>query len=105
LIDVLFKTPPGTVAEEVVPLRDRFAIVATDEVIAADPAADPEGVAQLRTQLEGDMRADLLTQFETALRRDYPVEIDSAALDQLISSDGMLPSAPAGPAMPPGGLL
>ena len=105
LIDALFKAPPGTVAKEVVPLRNRFAIVATDEVIAADPAADPDGVAQLRTQLEGEMRADLLSQFEAALRRDYAVEIDNAALDQLISSDGMLPSAPAGPMMPPGGLL
>lgn len=105
LIDALFKAPPGTVAKEVVPLRNRFAIVATDEVIAADPAADPDGVARLRTQLEGEMRADLLSQFEAALRRDYAVEIDNAALDQLISSDGMLPSAPAGPMMPPGGLL
>jgi hypothetical protein len=47
------------------------------------------------------MRSDLIAQFETQLRRDYPVEVDGAAINRLIGSDGMTPSAPAGPL--PGG--
>ena len=39
------------------------------------------------------MRSDLLAQFEAQLRRDYPVEIDGAAINRLIGADG---SAPAG---------
>ena len=61
-------------------------MVGTDEVIAADPAADPEAVEQLTRELEGDMRSDLIAQFETQLRRDYPVEVDGAAINRLIGA-------------------
>jgi hypothetical protein len=58
-------------------------------------------VAQLTRELEGDMRSDLIAQFETQLRRDYPVEVDGAAINRLIGEDGLTPSAPASPL--PGG--
>jgi peptidyl-prolyl cis-trans isomerase D len=96
VVRALFATEPGDVAGEVVELNEGFAVVATDEVIAANPAADPEGVEQLARELEGDMRSDLIAQFETQLRRDYPVEIDGAALNRLIGPDGLMPTGSAG---------
>ncbi len=85
----------ATSPSQVIELDDGFAVVGTDEVIAADPAKDPDGVQQLRTELETDMRNDLLAQFEAELRRDYPVEIDGAAINRLIGSDGQMPASGA----------
>jgi peptidyl-prolyl cis-trans isomerase D len=96
VVRALFANQPGKVAADVVELEDGFAVVATDEVIAADPAADVEGVKQLTSELEGDMRADLIAQFETQLRRDYPVEIDGTAINRLIGPDGLTPTGSAG---------
>ena len=96
VVRALFATEPGGVAEDVVEVNAGFAVVGTDEVIAADPAADPEAVEQLARELEGDMRSDLIAQFETQLRRDYPVEIDGAAINRLIGPDGLMPTGSAG---------
>ena len=95
MVRALFATAPGQVADHVVELGDGFAVVATDEIVAADPAADPDGVKQLRTELEGDLRNDLLAQFEAELRRDYRVEIDGAAINRVIGADGQLPGGPS----------
>ena len=84
VVQALFATAPGKVADEVIQLDDGFAVVATDEVIAADPAANSEGMEQLARELEGDMRSDLVVQFEAQLRREYPIEIDGAAINRLI---------------------
>ena len=89
-VRALFATPPGEVADEVAALGDRFAVVASEEVIAADPAADPDGVERLAAELEADMQTDLIAQFEAQLRRDYPVEIDAAAINRVIGADGLL---------------
>jgi peptidyl-prolyl cis-trans isomerase D len=103
-VRALFATPPGQFADEVVELPDGFAIVATDEIIAADPSAAADAVEALRTELQNDIRGDLLAQFEAQLRRDYPVEIDGAAINRVISSDGELagavPRALPGPSAP-----
>jgi parvulin-like peptidyl-prolyl isomerase len=88
MVQALFRTEPGEVADAVVATGTGFAIVATDEVVEADPAADPNAVAQLRSQLEAETRNDVLTQFEAALRRDYPVEIDGAAINRVIDPEG-----------------
>jgi peptidyl-prolyl cis-trans isomerase D len=95
VVRALFATEPGHVAEKVVELSDGFAVVGTDEVIAADPAKDPDGVQRLRTELQANMRNDLVAQFETDLRRDYPVDIDGAAVNRLIGSDGAMPASGA----------
>ena len=100
VVQALFATAPGKVADEVIQLDDGFAVVATDEVIAADPAADPEGLEQLARELEGDMRSDLVVQFEAQLRREYPIEIDGAAINRLIG-EGFAPAGP--PARCPAG--
>jgi peptidyl-prolyl cis-trans isomerase D len=93
-VRALFATAPGQVADHVVELPDGFAVVATDKVIAADPAADPDGLKQLRSELERGLRNDLLAQFEAELRRDYRVEINGAAINRVIGADGQLPSGP-----------
>jgi peptidyl-prolyl cis-trans isomerase D len=89
IVHALFTAKPGGVADKVVETPTGFAIVAADEVIEADPSADPDAVAQLRAQLENETRNDLLTQFETALRRDYPVEIDGAVINRLIDPEDL----------------
>ena len=90
----LFQTEPGKVAEQAVELGDAFAVVATDAGIAADPAANPQGVERLKAELAADMQNDLLAQFENQLRREYPVEIDGAAINRVIGADGQLQGAP-----------
>jgi peptidyl-prolyl cis-trans isomerase D len=89
IVQALFATEPGTVASQVVPTATGFAIVATDEVIEANPSADPDALARLRTELEAETRNDLLSQFEAALRRDYPVEIDPATINRLIDPEDL----------------
>jgi peptidyl-prolyl cis-trans isomerase D len=101
VVRALFATDPGEIAGEVVEVGDGFAVVATDEVIAADPGADPAAVDRLAREVEDEMRSDLIAQFETQLRRDYPVEIDGAAINRVIGSDGLGATGPAGTA--PGG--
>jgi peptidyl-prolyl cis-trans isomerase D len=90
MVQALFATEPGKVASEVVATGTGFAMVATDQVVEADPSADPNALAQLRTQLEAETRNDVLAQFEAALRRDYPVEIDGAAINRVIGPEGGL---------------
>jgi peptidyl-prolyl cis-trans isomerase D len=103
VVRALFATAPGKLADQVVELGDAFAVVATDEVIAADPAADPDGVERLKNELAADMQSDLLAQFENQLRHDYPVEIDGAAINRVIGGDGLqsgprsLPPPPSAP--------
>ncbi len=99
VVRALFATAPGQVADKVVEVADGFAVVATDEVIAADPGADADGRKKLETELETDLRSDLLAQFEAELRRNYPVSIDGAAINRLIDADGQVPRGPA-PRMP-----
>ncbi len=99
VVRALFATQPGEVADDVIEVADGFAVVATDEVIAADPGTDPEGVKKLRAELETGLRNDLIAQFEAELRRNYRVEIDGAAINRVIGADGQEPAGPA-PRMP-----
>jgi hypothetical protein len=54
----------------------------------ADPVADPDAVERLRAELRTDMQGDVLAQLEAKLREDYPVEIHAAALNRVIGQDG-----------------
>lgn len=84
VVSALFATAAGQIHDEAVRLADAAVVVLTDEVIPLD-TADP-GSAQLieqrRTALANEMRNDVLAQFEQALRAEYPVEINTAALGE-----------------------
>lgn len=96
VVQALFATGAGEIADQVVSTGTGFALVATDRVIEADPGSDAEALAQLRSELENETRSDLLSQFEGALRRDYPVEIDGAALNRLIDPNDLGGYGPTG---------
>lgn len=92
-VEALFATPPGAIADEVVEVAGGFGVVRTGEIIPADPGADPEGVARLKDQLSAEMKADIMAQFEQALRDTYPVVIDVAEVNRVGSIDGLAPAA------------
>jgi hypothetical protein len=73
----------GKVSDKVVEIPAGGAIVATDAVIPADPKDD---VASMSTALGNAMKSEILTSYEGALRERYTVEVDQAALGQLIQS-------------------
>jgi peptidyl-prolyl cis-trans isomerase D len=50
----------------------------------ADPAKDPEAVQQLSQALAGALQTDILTEFDEALRRVFPVSVDRTSLDRLM---------------------
>lgn len=87
VVRTLFATEPGSIADQVVPVGDDFALVTADEVIGAKP--DQPAVERLKNELAAEMRNDLLSEFQAVLRRDYPVEIDMAELDRLGGEDGL----------------
>jgi peptidyl-prolyl cis-trans isomerase D len=95
-VRALFAADAGDFADQVVSVGDDFALVATDEVIGANPADEPQAVEELRNELEAEMRNDLLSQFQTALRADYAVEIDVAELNRLRGEDGLGAGGPGG---------
>ncbi len=94
LVQALFATAPGQLAEQPVPVQDGYAVVQTDQVIPADPATDQAGVTALQQQLDDGQRQDLLSQYQLALQQAHPVEIDNAALNRLISNELDLPAGP-----------
>lgn len=54
------------------------------QVEAADPAADANGVAQLRAQLRQQIGSDLVGEYVQSLRQRYGVTIDQKAIDGLL---------------------
>jgi peptidyl-prolyl cis-trans isomerase D len=78
----LFQMKDGEVA--VVPGRDGVYVVRLTGSVAADPAADAEGLAQLRTQLKQQIDGDVVAGYAEALRQRYGVSIDRAVVDRLM---------------------
>ncbi|MEM7022025.1 MAG: SurA N-terminal domain-containing protein [Pseudomonadota bacterium] len=89
IVQALFSDEPGAIAPNVVETPAGFAIVAIDEVIDADPSEDADAIEQLRSELDLEARNDLLSQLEAALRQEYPVEIDGAAINRVINPETM----------------
>ncbi len=83
-VKVMFETPAGSTAPRAVPALDGSAVLVVDEVMAPEPEAAAR--EQARTALANDMRSDLLAQYEAALRRRYPVEVDQAQLAGLMEA-------------------
>lgn len=73
-VRVMFETPEGATAPRAVPALEGSAVLVVDEVIEAQPEAAAR--EQARAALADALRADLLAQYEAALRRRYPVEVD-----------------------------
>jgi peptidyl-prolyl cis-trans isomerase D len=83
-VALAFASRPGRVAGEVAPVAGGYAVLVVEEVIEADPDADPAGVARVRAQLTDEMRDDIVVQLEAALRRSFPVERDDRRLGGLM---------------------
>ena len=79
----LFRSPPGAVADEITEVGDGVAVIVTDEIIPADPAAAGEATAR-RLQIE--LRNDLAQSYERALRGRYTVETNQRALAALLET-------------------
>ncbi|WGF86348.1 SurA N-terminal domain-containing protein [Marinivivus vitaminiproducens] len=102
-VDALFTTAPRQVADRTVALADGAAVVVTDAVTEAQPGTDSAGVDQLRTEMTEAMQSDVLAQYENALRRRYPVEVNNQMLSGLIDPSGGDGSAGGGMVPPPAG--
>lgn len=81
-VQTLFATDKGNLAMEPVETRTGSAILRTDTITI--PQGDQP---ELRQQLDRAVRNDILIQYETALRRRYPVEINEAAIATLIPAE------------------
>lgn len=67
-----------------VPSHDGVYVVKLAEVVPADPAADPAGLAQLRDQLRQQVGSDLVAAYAAALRQRYGVSINQSVIDRLL---------------------
>jgi peptidyl-prolyl cis-trans isomerase D len=61
------------------------AVAQLKEIQAADPAENPEALAELRDRLRQGMRSDVLASFANALRNRYDVQINQQLLDQILN--------------------
>lgn len=78
----LFQMKEGEVAA--VPSRDGVYVVRLTGTTPADPAADAEGVAQLRNQLTQQINGDVIAGYAEALRQRYGVSIDRTVVDRVM---------------------
>ncbi len=83
-VAAIFRTPAGSVAPGVVEGLEGWAIVAVDQV--TEPKTDPALVDKVRQALTNDMRADILQQYEQALRERYTVSVDEQQLAQMMQA-------------------
>ena len=82
VVAALFATEPGQIAAQPVPTAEGAAVVASLEVLPADP-----GEAELdavRRELASGLGEALLVSYEQALRRRFPVETDGRAIAQIL---------------------
>ncbi|MCU0894953.1 MAG: SurA N-terminal domain-containing protein [Rhodospirillales bacterium] len=81
IIDAAFAAEQGEVA--VVPADSGSYVVRVASVIEADPKAQPEAVASLRAELEGQAQEDTLAQLSSGIRREFPVTMNQSAIEQM----------------------
>jgi len=82
-VAALFATPAGELAPEPVTTVEGVALLRTDEIIAADPAA----TTAVAEEIADALRGDILVQYEAALRARYPIEVNDAAIATLFPED------------------
>lgn len=78
----LFSMKPNDVG--IVAARDGQSVVRLTEILPADPAADPEGVARLRETVNQQIGDDLVAEMAQALRERFPVTIDPALIQRVL---------------------
>ena len=66
-------------------VQDGVAVAQLKDVQAANPAENPDGLAQLRAQARQGLRSDVLAEFANALRNRYDVQVNRQLLDQILN--------------------
>jgi peptidyl-prolyl cis-trans isomerase D len=61
------------------------AVAQLKEIQAADPAENPDAVAQLRDRARQGLRSDVLAEFANALRNRYDVRVNQQLLDEILN--------------------
>jgi peptidyl-prolyl cis-trans isomerase D len=59
-------------------------VAVVTQILPPDPANETRQKAAIAAEIQQSARSDLLSQFEQALRRRYPVSVDRAALNRLL---------------------
>jgi len=63
-----------------VPAENGYGVLRLKEIVPAIPAADPQGMKSVETELKRTFGNETAMGYEAALRRNYPVDIDRDAL-------------------------
>ncbi len=69
-----------------VPGPDGYLVARLSEIRTPDPSENPEAVEQVREELAGSLRDDLLTQYLTGLRTRYPTRINDSVVEQAVQA-------------------
>ncbi|MCA3246041.1 MAG: SurA N-terminal domain-containing protein [Azospirillum sp.] len=77
----LFALEPGKLATA--PGLEGHYVVRLTRIVPADPAADPNGVEQVRTQLRRDIAGDLTAEYAQGLRQRLGTTVNRAIVDRL----------------------
>jgi peptidyl-prolyl cis-trans isomerase D len=83
-VEALFEAEVGKALGEVARMTDGHAVIVLDSVDRPEPPAD---LAGLRGSIAGEMRRDLLEQYEAALRLRFPARLDEALLGSMIRAE------------------
>jgi len=81
LADALFEAKPGDIV--MAPTENGMSVARLDKVIAAKPGENAAEADSLAKELKASIGNDTLAQYVAALRVQYPVNINSAAVDQI----------------------
>lgn len=79
----LFKLRPGGVA--MTPSPEGYAVAQLNDVQAASPTSDNEGLQRLKKRMHGEVAEDIMAQYTSALRARYSVRIDRDAINRLFN--------------------
>lgn len=82
----LFTQPVGEAVSGTVQLGDSYVVARVTEVIPADPEANGQQVASLRTALEDRIAAELINLYVDRAEAELNVRINDEALDQALSN-------------------
>ncbi len=83
LLGSLFGVEVGAAVEAPTTAGDGHTVATLAGIKAADPAADKDGLSKLSNQLRSGIAADLLQQYETALRGELGVTVNRQVIDSL----------------------